>query len=239
MFLDGYGAFVARATLTPRKAAALAAAGHGFVALQVEFQGSELRQKTPAELAAETAAAAAAGLGHLWWAWVRPGQRAGAGRRPGGPAALQRRLAELLDAGVPAPAWFIADAEVGGGWSPSRPDLAPIAAAARAAGIPLVALSTHATVGPRWPVSAFDAGMPQLYRRAAVTAPWAARCLRSWRGCSTFWPTLGAADDYSTADAMAADLRALAELGAGGAWWWTARQLSGAKLAASVPGDQT
>lgn len=41
---------------------------------------------------------------------------------------------------------------------------------------------------------------------------------------------------HSDAEEMAADVAALSSLGCHGATWWTARQLSGAKLAASVPG---
>jgi hypothetical protein len=235
-FREGYGAFVARATLTPAKARALAAAGHSRVALQVDFQGSTLKQKTAGQLAAETAVASAAGLVPDWWAWIRPGDRPGSGCRPGGVGALERRIKELLDAGVPAPRLFIADCEVGGGWSPSRPALTPVADTIRAAGLAEAGLSTHGVVGARWPVSAFSVWMPQLYRRASVTADWARRCLRSWRGTGgEFWLTLGAADDYSNAAAMTGDLGGLAELGAVGCWWWTARQLSGDKLAASVP----
>ena len=133
------------------------------------------------------------------------------------------------------PHGFIANCEVGGGWSPATPDLAPIAGAARAAGMPVVGLSSHGIVGERWPVGAFDIGLPQIYRTAHVSRSFASLCLRTWRDCPMLWPTLGAADKASDAEAMRADLQACEDIGARGALWWTARSLSGAKIAASVP----
>ena len=236
-FTSGYGSFVARAHLTPAKARALFAAGHRHVLLQVDFQGSELPQRTPAQIAAETAVAHAAGLAVDWWMWVRPRDRMGAGRRPGGVEAMHRRLVELQTAGLQPPPLFVADCEVDGGWDRTRPALAQVAGAARTAGMSRVGLSTHAFVGARWPVSAFDVGLPQLYRKLPVTPEWALRMLKSWRGCKEFWPTLGCADDSDAAE-MAADVAALDTLGCYGATWWTARQLNGAKLAASVPGGR-
>ena len=44
-FVTAYGAFVARATLTAKKAAALAGAGHRVVVFQIDFQGSQLSQR--------------------------------------------------------------------------------------------------------------------------------------------------------------------------------------------------
>lgn len=233
-FTPGYGSFVARATLTTTKARALYAAGHRHVLIQVDYQGSKLTQRGAQRIADESAAAARAGLVVGWWAWVRPGGR-GAGRRPGGVEALCRRLGELLAAGLTPPPLFVANCEVGGGWDPARPALGEVAAAARAAGMPRIGLSSHGIVGRRWDVFDFDIGLPQLYRREPLARRWAERCLASWRarGCKEVWPTLGAAD--SSVAEMASDLAVLASLSCYGATWWTARQLSGAKLAASVP----
>ncbi len=231
-FIQAPGSFVARATLTATKAQALAAAGHRVVAIQVDWQGSTLGQRTVAQLQLEQARAIAAGLEVWWWAWCRPGDVRKPGR-PSGPAALQHRLDKLVgDLGLPR--GFIANCEVGGGWSSSKPDLAPVAAAARAAGMPIVGLSSHGRIGAKWAAGAFDIGMPQLYRTTPITRSWASWCIRTWTAAPMLWPTLGAADEASTPVAMAADLRALTGLGAEAAMWWTARQLGGAKLAASV-----
>lgn len=235
-FIHAPGSFVARATLTTRKAEALANAGHRVVAIQVDWQGSTLGQRSIPQLRLEQARATDAGLEVWWWAWCRPVAPRKPGR-PSGPAALQHHL-DALVVELGPPRGFIANCEVGGGWSPSAPDLAPVAAAARASGMPIVGLSSHGIVGRAWPVGAFDIGLPQLYRTAPVSRAWALWCLRTWSAAPMLWPTLGAADEASTPAAMAADLRVMAELGAGGAMWWTARQLGGAKLAASVlPGD--
>lgn len=234
IFRSAIGAFVARATLTPAKARKLAAAGHTFALIQIDYQGSELPQRTAAALAAEMAVARAAGLDVGWWQWIRPGDRSGSGRRPGGPEAARRRVAELASAIGECPPFQVANCEVGGGWSPSKPNLRPVAEALQGAGGQVIGLSSHGIVGLRWPVSAFQVGMPQLYRRAHVTLPWAQRALKTWRWCAELWPTLGCADDDSDAAAMRADIEALASAGAG-ALWWTARDLNGAKLAASVP----
>lgn len=204
---------------------ALAAGGLDYLIFQIDWQGSLLPQRTVAGLRAEQAAAEAAGLEVWWWAWCRPGSRPGAGRRRGGPDALARRLDQLV-AELGAPAGFLADCETGGGWSPSRPDLRPIAAAARAAGMPIV--------GPRWPVDAFDVGAPQLFHGAHITPAWAQRCLDTWAAAPCCWPVLGAADPRSDAAAMRADLAALGELGVPGVLWWTARQLRGEKLSFAV-----
>lgn len=235
-FVHAYGAFVARATLTNAKARALAGAGHRVVVLQVDFQGSTLSQRTVPQLQLETDRATDAGLEVWWWAWCRPGDK----RKPGrlsGPDALAHRLAELVAALGP-PRGFIANCEVGGGWSPSTPDLGPIAAAARTAA-PVIGLTSHGIVGERWPVGAFDIGLPQLYRAAHLTRSWASMCLRTWQACPILWPTLGAADSASDAAAMRADLAACEKLGARGALWWTARSLSGAKMAASVLSEKS
>jgi hypothetical protein len=231
-FREGIGSFVARATLTAGKARRLARAGHSLVLFQVDFQGSKLEQRTAAALGAEMAVARAVGLDVGWWQWIRPGNRSGSGRRPGGAEAAGRRVAELAAALGECPALQVANCEVGGGWSRSRPNLRPVAAALRQAGGQIIGLSSHGIVGLAWPVSAFQIGMPQLYRKARVTQAWVQRCLRTWRWCPEIWPTLGAAD--STADDMRADLEVLTRAGSG-ALWWTARQLGGAKLAASVP----
>lgn len=237
-FRSAIGAFIARATLTPAKARKLAAAGHTLALIQIDYQGSELPQRTAAALAAEMSTARAAGLDVGWWQWIRPGSRPGSGRRPGGPEAAHRRVAELAAELGECPAFQVANCEVGGGWSPSRPDLKPVAEALRAAGGQVIGLSSHGIVGLRWPVSAFQVGLPQLYRKAHVTLPWAERALKTWRWCEEIWPTLGCADDASDAEAMRADVEALASVGAG-ALWWTARDLNGAKLAASVPLSRT
>lgn len=235
-FVQGVGSFVARAQLTAGKARALAAVGHRAVVIQVDFQGSTLAQRTVEQLRAEQTIAAAAGLEVWWWAWCRPGHRAGKGRRPGGPDALRERIDALrLELGPPA--GFVANCEVGGGWDPSRPALAPVAEAARAAHMPVVGLSSHGIVGRRWPVEAYDIGLPQLYREAHLTRQWVRYCLASWDRVPLVWPTLGCADEASDARAMRADLIACAGVGAHGVLWWTARQLSGDKIAAStIPG---
>jgi hypothetical protein len=233
IFTAGYGAFVARAALTPARARALAGAGHRLVVIQVDYQGSLLAQRTALQLRAEVATATEAGLGVWWWAWCRPGDRRGAGRRPGGPEALRRRLEELREE-VGAPTGVLANCEVGGGWDPLAPALDRMADAARAAGMPLVGLSSHGIVGPRWPTEAFDLGLPQLYRERHITRAWARYCLASWARVPEVWPTLGCADEASDAAAMRADLAAILGLGARGALWWTARQLTGPKLTAST-----
>lgn len=232
-FVAAYGAFVARATLTAKKAAALAAAGHRAVVIQIDFQGSQLGQRTVEQLALEQQRARDVGLEVWWWAWVRPHNKPKPGR-PSGPDALYRRIRDFADE-LGQPHGFIANCEVGGGWSRSTPDLAPVAEAARAAGSVVVGLSSHGIVGPRWPVGSFDIGLPQLYRAAHLTRSWALMCLQTWEQAPILWPTLGAADAESDAAAMVADLKAINRLGSPGALWWTARNLSGSKLAASVP----
>lgn len=232
-FVAAYGAFVARATLTAAKAKALAAAGHRAVVIQIDFQGSKLGQRTVEQLAIEQQRARDVGLEVWWWAWVRPHNKPKPGR-PSGPDALYRRIRDFADE-LGQPHGFVANCEVGGGWSRSTPDLAPVAEAARAAGSVVVGLSSHGIVGPRWPVGAFDIGLPQLYRVAHLTRSWALMCLQTWEQAPILWPTLGAADTESDAAAMVADLKAINRLGSPGALWWTARNLSGSKLAASVP----
>lgn len=222
----GYGAFVARSRITAERAAALAGAGLSALVLQVDWQGSKLRQRSTQQLREEQAACAAAGLEVWWWAWCVPGARR--------PEQLRQRLAGLA-AEVGAPAGFIVDAEVDGGWSSSRPDLRPLATAARDAGMPLVGLTSHGIIGRRWPVEAFDIGLPQLYRQEVVDAPWARRCLDTWERAPSCWPVLGCADPSSDAATMRGDLAALDELEVHGALWWTARQLVGARLAAALP----
>lgn len=232
-FVQAYGSFVARAALTTTKALLLRAAGQRVAIIQVDFQGSKLEQRSVDQLRIEQRRAQEAGLEVWWWAWCRPGNKPKPGN-PSGPDALHARLVELA-AGAGLPHGFIANCEVGGGWSAATPDLAPVAAAARAAGMPVVGLSSHGIVGGRWPVAAFDIGLPQLYRKAYVTRSWARMCLRTWGAAPLLWPTLGAADAASDAAAMRADLAACGQLGARGALWWTARSLNGDKLAASVP----
>lgn len=239
MFEQRTGSFVARSRLTATKARALARAGHQVVVIQVDYQGSPLKQRTVAQLREEMEAARAAKLEVWWWAWCRPGDRAGEGRSPGGPEALRRRLEALrFELGVPS--GFIANCEVGGGWDPARPALGPIAQAARDASMPVVGLSSHGIIGPGWPVEEFELGLPQLYRERHLTRAWARYCLHTWERVTKVWPTLGCADEASDAAAMRADVRAIASLGAYGSLWWTARQLAGDKLAASRPiGDLT
>lgn len=238
-FTPGYGSFVARATLTATKARALYAAGHRHVLIQVDYQGSKLRQRTLAQIFAESLTAAAAGLTVGWWMWVRPtpwptGRLSGLG-------AMQLRLDFLVTgahlAGCGLPTTFVLDCEVGGGWSRSRPKFRPFIEAARRMLGPgtRIGLSSHGEVGSAWDVGEADVGMPQIYRRQPVTPDFAMESLTSWSDCKELWPTLGCADEYSDAEEMAADVAALASLGCHGATWWTARQLSGAKLAASVP----
>lgn len=222
----GYGAFVARSRVTPSRAVELAGAGLGALVLQVDWQGSKLRRRSVQQLRDEQDACAAAGLAVWWWAWCVPGSRR--------PEQLRQRLAGLV-AEVGAPAGFIVDAEVDGGWSSSRPDLRPLATAARDVGMPLVGLTSHGMVGRRWPVEAFDVGLPQLYRQDPIDAAWAKHCLDTWARAPNCWPVLGCADPMSDAAAMQADLAALGELKLPGALWWTARQLVGARLAAAVP----
>lgn len=234
------GAFVARDPLTRADALNLAAAGLGLVILQVDYQGSDQRPKSDAELLAEDEAARAAGLEVWWWAFVRraddprpprPGYHP---RRPGGVEALRRRLAELAAIDLPHPAVFIANCEVGGGWSPGAPRLDAVAEAARRAGHAVVGLSSHGMVGSRWPIEAFDLGLPQLYRGPAVTSPWARMCLRTWSRCPALLPTLGCADERSTAAVMRLDVRGVQAAGARGVTWWTERQLRGVKLRAAA-----
>lgn len=232
-FVQSYGSFVARAALTATKARGLRAAGQRRVVIQIDFQGSTLTQRSVDQLRLEQQRAVDADLEVWWWAWCRPGTKPKPGR-PSGPDALHARLLELV-ASLGAPCGFVANCEVGGGWSASTPDLAPVAAAARAAGMPVVGLSSHGIIGRRWPVRSYDIGLPQLYRKAHLSPSWARMCLRTWADVPLLWPTLGAADAASDAAAMRADLAACAQLGAHGALWWTARSLSGAKLAASVP----
>lgn len=232
-FVTAYGAFVARATLTAKKAAALAGAGHRVVVFQIDFQGSQLSQRSAQQLALEQQRATAVGLEVWWWAWVRPHNKPKPGR-PSGPDALYQRIRDFADE-LGQPHGFICNCEVGGGWSRSTPDLAPVAEAAHAAGSPVVGLSSHGVVGPRWPVEAFDIGLPQLYRVAHLTRSWTRMCLQTWERAPILWPTLGAADVESDAVAMVADLKAVNAVGSKGALWWTARDLSGSKLAASVP----
>lgn len=224
--MSRYGAFVARSRVTPSRAAALAGAGLGVLVLQVDWQGSALRQRSAQQLREEHAACAAVGLEVWWWAWCVPGWRR--------PEQLRRMLAALAHA-VERPAGFIVDAEVDGGWSPSTPDLRPLATAARDAGMPLVGLTSHGMVGGRWPVEAFDLGMPQLYRQDALTPAWAWRCIDTWARGPQIWPVLGCADPSSGPEEMRGDLAALAALQMSGAVWWTARQLVGSRLAAAVP----
>lgn len=236
-FLQHTGAFVAREQLTPKRAFDLAAAGFKVVILQVDYQGSTLRQRTVDDLLAEQQACAAAGLEVWWWAWVRPKSRPGAGRRPGGADALHRRLAELVTP-CGKPEAFIVNAEVGGGWSAGRADLRPMLEAARSADMPVVGLSSHGWLGGKWNVDGFELGLPQVYKAVAVKPPFVRSCLESWRAFGQIWPVLGASDT-SDADEMRADLRCLAEMTIPGAAWWTNRYLKGSKLAAaaSMRGD--
>ena len=245
------GAFVARDPLARADTMNLAAAGLGLVLLQVDYQGSDLRPKSDAELLAEDEAARAAGLEVWWWAFVRqdddprpprPGFRP---RRPGGVDALRRRLAELAAIDLPHPAVFVANCEVDtqtpGGWPAGRPRLDTVAEAARAAGHAVVGLSSHGLVGSRWPIEAFDFGLPQLYSGPAVTAAWARMCMRTWGRCPGILPTRGCADAKSTAEVMRLDVRGVRAAGAVGVTWWTERQLRGVKLraaASAVPGDR-
>lgn len=238
-FIDRYAAFVARDQLDEGEAKRMRAAGFAVVLLQVDYHGSNLRQVTVDELLAEHRAADAAGLEVWWWAFLQPKDRGVAGVRPGGLAALEARLDRLTDH-VPAPAGFVANCEVGGGWSPSRPNLAPFADAVRRAGIEVVGLSSHGLIGGRWPAGAFDLGLPQLYRQAVVTAPWARMCVESWSdaGATALWPTLGCSAE-SDAEEMRGDLAAFAELKIPAASWWCSRYLAGDKMRAAVPGENT
>lgn len=246
IFRPEHGAFVARDPLTRADALGLARAGLRVVILQVDYQGSDLSQKSDAELLAEDEAARAAGLEVWWWAFVRQGDdprppREGPGfepRRPGGCEALVRRLGELAAVDLPHPAVFVANCEVDtrvpGGWPPGRPRLDMVAEAASDAGHPFVALCSHGIVGSRWPVSKFKLGMPELYRGPAVSADWARMCMRTWQDCPSLLPVLGCADTRSTAQVMRSDVAGIRRAGASGAVWWTERQLRGVKLRAAA-----
>lgn len=215
-FATKYGSFAARLELTDARAEQLARAGLDVVVLQVEWQGSRLRQRSVAQLQREMEIAAARGLEVWWLAWCLPGVSR--------PEQLRRKLADLA-AQVGTPAGFVADCEVDGGWSPSRPALRPIAAAARDAGMPIVGLTSHAKIGSRWPVDDFEVGFPQLFRQAHVTPTWALECFLTWSSVPCLWPVLGCADPTSDAAAMRADLEALEQLQVRGALWWSARGL--------------
>ena len=242
-----YGVFVARQTLTPGKARALRDAGLSVVLLQVEWQRSRLPQRSASDLRASTLAARAAALEVWWWGWVCPTLPAEAGRRPSGHRALERRLDELA-AEVGPPAGFVADCEVGGRWAVGRlSELEDVAAAARAAGMRTVGLTSHGRLGRAlrpakdWRAHAFDVGIPQLYGEQALDVGFVRRCLSTWDDAPTIWPCLGCADAASTAEQMRGDLRTIDALGVAprpGALWWTARQLTRAsgRLAAAVPG---
>jgi hypothetical protein len=235
-FFSSYGAWLARSTLTLPKARALVGAGLQVVILQVEWQRSRLAQRTAATLIAEHSAALAAGLQVWWWAWCTPTLAREAGRRPAGPRELERRLAALV-AEVGAPAGFFVDAEVGGLWRPrALPELPDVAAAARAAGMPRVGLSSHARISSAWSAEAFDLGSPQFYDDDPVTKSSVREWLATWEAAPCLWPTLGCADSSSTSAEMRGDLRTLAELEVPGALWWTARQLrkDNGRLAAAV-----
>jgi hypothetical protein len=231
-FLPHTGAFVARRLLTVKAAHDLAAAGMSVVVLQVDYQGSKLPQFTVDELRQQQLAAAAAGLEVWWWAWVRPGPRTGKGRRPGGPDALHRRLAELVTP-LGKPEAFIVNAEVGGGWPAGRADLRPHLEAARSADMPVVGLSSHGWLGGKWNVEGYDIGLPQIYKAVAVKPPFVWSCLESWREFGRIWPVLGCSET-SDADEMRADLGCLESMAIPGAAWWTARYLVGGKLAAAA-----
>lgn len=236
-FFPGYGAFVARSTLTASKARMLAGAGLRFIVLQVEWQRSKLAQRSVAGLRAEQEAARAAGLEVWWWAWCTPTRAREAGRRPAGPRAIEQRLGALV-AELGAPDGFFVDAEVGGGWRPRvLPELVDVAEAARAAGMPRVGLTSHARIAPSWSAEAFDLGAPQLYDGDPVSVPMVRDALETWEAAPCVWPVLGCADASSTPAEMRGDLRTLAELEVPGASWWTARQLrrDNGRLAAAVP----
>lgn len=242
-----HGAYVARSKLTAAKAVALAGAGLEVVLLQVEWQRSRLSQRSIEQLRDEHRAARAAGLSIWWWGWVCPTLPREAGRRASGPRALEQRLDELVTA-LGSPEGFMADAEVGGRWTPRRlPELPDVAAAARAAGMPLVGLTSHGRLGRElqpakaWSAHAFDVGSPQLYDNdSPVDVAFTRRCLATWDDAPTIWVTLGCADAASTAAQMRGDLQTIAALGVRptpGACWWTARQLraDNGRLAAAVP----
>lgn len=238
LYLDHHGAFVARSRLTPKRAKQLVEAGLGVVMLQVDFQGSQLSQRDADDLRVEAWIAEATGLEVWWWAWCQPAAPPRKGRRPTGPDALHERL-EALVAELGAPPVFVANCEVGGGWSSGAPQLRPVADAARAAGICRVALASHGMIGRRWPLDGYDIGMPMLYNKAHVTPEWARRCIDTWGRLPSLWPILGCADAASTAEQMLADQRALRALDIPGWSWWTARQLTGARLRAAASARTT
>lgn len=242
-----YGAFVARSTLTMAKAAALYAAGLRVVVIQVEWQRSRLTQRSVEGLRAEQAAARAAGLEVWWWGWCCPTLPRETGRRASGPRALERRLGELV-VEVGTPETFIVDAEVGGRWTRRRlGELPEVAGAARAAGMPVVGLTSHGRLGRalaparEWRTDAFDLGVPQLYDNdSPVEVGFVRRCLATWDDAPRIWTCLGCADDASTPAQMLGDLRTIGDLGVQprpGVAWWTARQLrrDNGRLAAAVP----
>lgn len=237
-FYSSYGAWLARSTLTLPKARLLAGAGLQVVILQVEWQRSRLTQRTAATLLAEHSAALAAGLEVWWWAWCTPTRAPEEGRRPSGPRALEQRLADLVaEVGAP-PAGFFVDAEVGGLWRPrALPELPDVAAAARAAGMRRVGLTSHANIASTWSAEVFDCGAPQLYDDEPVSVAMVRRALETWEAAPLLWPVLGCADTSSTPAEMRGDLVTLAELAVPAASWWTARQLrlDNGRLAAAVP----
>lgn len=238
MYFSSYGAWLARSVLTLPKARLLAGAGLQVVILQVDWQRSRLVQRTAATLIAEHSAALAAGLEVWWWAWCTPTRAPEEGRRPSGPRALERRLVELVaEVGAP-PAGFFVDAEVGGLWRPSAlPELPDVAAAARAAGMRRVGLTSHANIAPSWSAEVFDLGAPQLYDDAPVSMAMVRRSLDTWQATPLLWPVLGCADAASTPAEMRGDLATLAALDVPAASWWTARQLrrDNGRLTAAVP----
>jgi len=236
-FASAYGAFVARQQLTPAKAQQLAGAGLRAIVIQVDWQRSKLSQRTVTQLRDEIAAAHGAGLVVCWWAWCTPTQAAEAGRRPAGPRALEQRLAELV-AGCGAPGIFFVDAEVGGGWRPRvLPELPDVIAAARAAGIARIGLTSHARITPSWGAEHADVGAPQLYDDNPVSVLQVRRSLETWEAAPCVWPVLSCADASSTPAEMRGDLATLRMLKIPGALWWTARQLrkDNGRLAAAVP----
>lgn len=237
-YASDYGAFVARSELTVATARRLAGAGLSVVMLQVEWQRSRLPQRTAQQLLREHWAAHAAGLEVWWWGWTTPTQPAERGRRPSGARALEQRLDELV-VELGTPAGFIVDAEVGGGWSARRlPELPDHAAAARAAGMPSVGLTSHGRIGPAWQAHAFTVGLPQLYGDQVLDVGFTRRCLATWDDAPMIWPVLGCADPASTPAQMRGDLATLGALDVTprpGALWWTARQLTGERLEAAVP----
>jgi hypothetical protein len=226
--------------LTTSKARALRAAGLSVVLLQVDWQRSRLPQRSARQLREEQRIAGGAGLDVWWWAWCTPTLPAEAGRRPSGAQSLERRLDELV-AELGSPRGFVADCEVGGWWTPVRlGELELVASAARAAGMPLVGLTSHGWLSRAWAVGAFDVGMPQLYGGEPLDVDFARRCLATWDDAPTIWPVLGCADAASTPAQIRGDLATIEALGVRptpGVVWWTARQLrhDNGRLAAAVP----